>query len=727
MKLQRSESCPRPSLIGKMLLLIFMGVLSAAVLILPATGRATLQGGSVPDATHAPPPPTTRTDNVVDDYFGTKVTDPYRWLEDQNSPETRAWIDKENAYTDSTLTKLPGRETLHARLSQLLKVDSTGLPAERNGRYFFDKRLSDEDQPKIYYRQGVNGKDELLVDPLPMSKDHTTTVDLADISHDGALIVYNVRQGGADEVTPHAFDVDARRDLAEQFPKGLYFGMDITKDKSGVYYTIQTENGPRVYSHRMGTPFSEDHLIFGEGYGREKIIGSSISEDGRYLLLHVIYGSAADRTEVYFKDLAADGPVIPVVNDVIARFQASIAGGRIYIQTNMDAPMEKIVVADLAHPTKENWKTLVPESDSHIEGFSLAGGKVSVLYSHNASSQMRIFDSSGKPVRDITLPSIGTSTTLVGHWDSSESFYLFGSFFIPFRIYRYDLASGTQSIWAESKVPVAADQFTVEQVWFNSKDGTRVPMFVAHKKGLKLDGSNPALLTGYGGFNVSETPYFSSSAVTWMENGGVYADVNLRGGGEFGEKWHQAGMMEKKQNVFDDFIAAAEWLIANHYTNPSRLAARGASNGGLLMGAMATQRPDLFAGIICGFPLLDMLRYQNFLVGKYWVPEYGSSDNAEQFKYIYAYSPYQHVKPGTKYPGVLFVTGDSDTRVAPLHARKMAALMQADAAPGRPILLKYDTQSGHSGGASITKTVDDVTDELNFLLWQVGVTPKQRP
>ncbi|MFZ0821983.1 MAG: prolyl oligopeptidase family serine peptidase, partial [Candidatus Acidiferrales bacterium] len=386
--------------------------------------------------------------------------------------------------------------------------------------------------------------------------------------------------------------------------------------------------------------------------------------------------------------------------------------------------MEKVMVADVANPGKDHWREFVPESDAHIEGTTLVGGKICVNYSRNASSQMRVFGRDAKLVRDVTLPTVGTASPLFGRWASVETFYEFTSFFTPGTAYRYDVNTGEQSVWSKSEVPVNSDQFTAEQVWFNSKDGTRVPMFVAHKKGLKMDGSASALLTGYGGFNVSETPSFSSSAVVWMEQGGVYAVATLRGGGEFGEKWHQAGMMEKKQNVFDDFIGAAEYLIAKNYTSPSKLTIRGGSNGGLLMGAMITQRPDLFAAVVCAFPLLDMLRYQNFLVAKYWVPEYGSAEQEVQFKYIYAYSPYQHVKAGTKYPGVLFITGDSDTRVAPLHARKMAALMQASAGPGRPIFLKYDTEAGHSGGTPVTKQVEDGTDSLMFLLWQTGVSPK---
>jgi prolyl oligopeptidase len=678
-----------------------------------------------PDPMHVAAPPATRTDNAVDDYFGAKVADPYRWLEDQNSPETRAWITSENNYTNSILNRLPGRSVVSARLGQMLKVDATGLPTERNGRYFFSKRRADEDQAKIYFRQGPTGPDQLLVDPLPMSAAHNITVDLANISKDAKVIAYFVRQGGADETTPHFLNVDTRQELPDVFPKALYFSLDFNADQSGLYYSKQSGNGPRIYFHKMGTPAADDKILFGEGYGAEKIIGSSMTDDFQYLVITVLYGSSADKTEVYVKNVAKDGPLQTLVKDIDARFFVSIAGPYAFIETNWNAPMEKVMRADLSNfSARDSWKTVVPESDAHIEGTSLAGGKIGVAYTKNASSLIRIFDVDGKPVRDVALPTVGSASGLSGEWTSSETFYSFTSFFTPGTIYRYDINTGAQSVWYKSEVPVNSDMFAAEQVWFNSKDGTRVPMFVAHKKGLKLDGSAPALLTGYGGFNVSSTPSFSSSAVVWMEQGGVYGVANMRGGGEFGEKWHQAGMMEKKQNVFDDFIGAAEYLVAQHFTNKSRLTIRGGSNGGLLVGAALTQRPDLFAAVVCSFPLLDMLRYQNFLVAKYWVPEYGSSEKEDQFKYIYAYSPYQHVKAGTKYPGVLFVTGDADTRVAPLHARKMAALMQASAAPGRPILLKYDTEAGHSGGTPVSKQVEDATDALIFLLWQAGVTPK---
>ncbi len=645
MKMNSKRKVTR-STFGRQLQIALLLAAMTSVAVLISRGIFAQNAGNMPDPMHVAAPPATRTDNVVDTYFGTKVTDPYRWLEDQNSPGTRAWIAAENTYTDSILKKLPGRSVVSARLGQLLKVDETGLPIERNGRYFFSKRRADEDQDKIYFRQGPTGPDQLLVDPLPMSADHSTTVGLSMISIDATMILYGVRQGGADETVPHVLKVDSKKELPDQFPKARYNGGAFTPDKTGIYYAKQSGKGPRVYYHKMGTAGTEDRIIFGEGYGPEKIIHAGLASDEAHLLIQVRYGASADRTEVYTKDIIHDGPIVPIVTDVNARFQADLGGQQIFIQTNWNAPMEKVMVADVANPGKDHWRELVPESDAHIEEMTLIGGKVCVLYSRNASSQIRVFDVNGKLMRDVTLPTVGTASPLLGRWASGETFYWFTSFFVPGTVYRYDVNTARQSVWSKPEVPVNSDQFTAEQVWFNSKDGTRVPMFVAHKKGLMMDGSAPAILTGYGGFNVSNTPSFDSSAVVWMELGGVYAVATLRGGGEFGEKWHQAGMMEKKQNVFDDFIGAAEYLVASHYTNNSRLAIWGGSNGGLLVGAALTQRPELFAAVLCEFPLLDMLRYQNFLVARYWVPEYGSSEREDQFKYIYAYSPYQHVKTG---------------------------------------------------------------------------------
>jgi prolyl oligopeptidase len=398
------------------------------------------------------------------------------------------------------------------------------------------------------------------------------------------------------------------------------------------------------------------------------------------------------------------------------------------MQTNWQAPNGRVLAVDLKNPARDKWKEVVPAGKTAIQGVSTAGGRLFVRYLENVLPHIRIFDPQGKPQGEIAFPSIGSASGLRGSWDKNEAFFTFTSFVTPPTIYRYDIAKGTREVWAKENVPVASHRFEVKQVKYASKDGTLIPMFLVHKKDIKFDGSSPALLTGYGGFNLSQTPGFSARAALWVEKGGVYALPNLRGGGEFGEDWHKAGMLAKKQNVFDDFIGAAEWLVKNGYTSPSRLAISGGSNGGLLVGAALTQRPDLYAAVVCFYPLLDMVRYHKFLVAGYWVPEYGSGDNPEQFPFIYAYSPYHHVKAGTKYPAVLFVTGDSDTRVAPLHARKMAALLQASNGGDRPILLHYDTKAGHSGGSTpVTKRIEELTDELSFLFAETAVKAAAKP
>ncbi|HEX7285030.1 MAG TPA: prolyl oligopeptidase family serine peptidase [Candidatus Angelobacter sp.] len=668
-----------------------------------------------------PPPPKTVVKNITESIHGVEIIDPYRWLEDQNSSETRAWIDAQNTYSHGILSKVPSRDELERQFSALIKVDAMTSPALRNGRYFFTKRAADQDQSMIYMRRGMEGKDQLLVDPSSFAADHSASVNLGNVSHDASLLVYNVRLGGADEVVPHILNVETGKDLPESFPRARYSGLSFLPDKSGLYYSRVTKEGPRVYFHKLGTPVESDAEIFGKGIGPEKGINVAVNETGHYLVIGINYGSSSNHSEIYLQDLAGKGPIVPVVNDVAAGFVPAMAGDRMFLRTNWNALHGRVLEVDLKSPSdRSKWREVIPQGEAVIEGMSLAGGMIALQVAQNITTRIRLYDPSGKLVREITPPTLGNMSGLNGRWENNEAFFTFSSFHVPATIYRYGVASGKQSVWFQSKVPVQADQYEVKQVWYTSKDGTKIPMFVAHAKGIKLDGNNPTLLTGYGGFNLPQTPGFSPAAATWMARGGVYALANLRGGGEFGEEWHHAGMFEKKQNVFDDFIGAAEWLIKNNYTKPSRLAVMGGSNGGLLVGAMLTQRPDLFGAVLCRFPLLDMVRYDKFLVGSYWVTEYGSADNAEQFKYIYAYSPYQHVKQGTKYPAVLFVTGDSDTRVAPLHARKMTAMVQSSTGSDKPVMLLYDTLAGHSQGASTSKQVGQLVDEFSFLLWQLG-------
>jgi prolyl oligopeptidase len=682
-----------------------------------------LPGAALAQETAAPAkcPPLTPTVHHVEEMYHVALADPYRWLEDQNSPETRAWIAKEDECTAAVLNAVPERDAIEKRLTELMKVDAYSLPIIRPGMYFFSRRGADQELFVTYKRLGLNGADEVLIDPHPLSADHSASASLISLSRDGSLAAYRVRAGGQDEVTVHFMDTSTRQDLPDQLPHGDYFSVAIEPSKKGAYYTLQTPRGTRVFHHLMGTDPSKDEVIFGKEYGRDKILIAQLSDDGRDLLINVVYGSGSQRSDLYCQRLDRGEPIRPLVNDLDSVFSGQMGGGYVFVRTNWKAPNWRIMRVDLDHPDREHWKEVVPESDAAIQSFSPGGGKLLVRYIRNAFSQVKIFDADGAPAGELPLPGIGSVPGISSRWESDEVFFSFESFNVPESIYRYSLPSHAIETWVAPKVPVDSKAYTVEQVWYESKDKTRIPMFLLHKNGLARDGARPTWLTAYGGFDVSLTPEFSASAIAWVDRGGVFAMPNLRGGGEFGEAWHHAGMLEKKQNVFDDFIAAAEWLIANKYTKPQKLAISGASNGGLLVGAALTQRPSLFGAVVCEYPLLDMLRYHLFLQGPFWVPEYGSAADPAQFKYLLAYSPYQNVRAGTKYPAVLFVTGDGDTRVAPLHARKMAALLQSATGSNHPVLLLYDTKSGHSGGRPLNKEIEESTDILSFLHSQLGV------
>ena len=576
---------------------------------------------ALPAQPATPAAPATRRDNVTEILHGVTVVDPYRWLEDQNSPETRAWINAENAYTHSLLDSWPGRAKVEERASQLLRVGSIRVPLEHNGRYFYRRRLADQDLYLIYMRQGLEGKEELLIDPLPMSADHSTNVEPVEASKDGKVLAYLVRQGGADETEIHFMDVDTRRDLPERLPPAVYFEISFLPDRSGVYYSVMAEDGPRVRFHSMGTEVSKDQEVFGKGYGKDKIIVADASEDGRHLVVLVSYGSTGDKSEVWIQDLEKHGPLEEITKGVDARFFPYAGGEQLFLHTNWNAAHGRVLAANWNDPAKEHWREVVPESDASIESVTLAGGKILVSYVQNASSKVKAFRPDGKLAHEVAFPTLGAVGEVWGRWEGHDAFVAFSSFATPTTIFHYDAAHDTQSVWARNSVPVDSDDFEVKQVWFNSKDGTKIPMFLVYKRGLKLDGSAPTLVTGYGGFNVNITPSFSAETILFAERGGMVAHVNMRGGGEFGEQWHRAGMLDKKQNVFDDFIAAAEWLVQNHYTNSSHLAISGGSNGGLLVGAALTQRPDLYQAVVCRYPLLDMLRYQKFMEAQFWVSE----------------------------------------------------------------------------------------------------------
>jgi prolyl oligopeptidase len=658
---------------------------------------------------------------VTDTLHGIAITDPYRWLENQEAPDTRAWLDEQIKFTESALAAVPQRERIRKRLGELMKIDVMNAPTVAGGRYFFSKRRADQNQNVQYVREGLNGSDTVLIDPNPLTPDHTKSALRMDVSLDGKLLAYGFRQGGEDETTLAFMDVDSKKDLPEAFPRARYEGVSITPDRKGVYYARRSPEGPRVYYHVFGTDPAGDKIIFGSDYGPGQFAGCDISIDGRWLMCVAATGSNSDHTEVFVQDLRSKEGLKPIVRGIDARFQPHIGGTTLYMHTNWKAPNNRLIAVDLLNPAQENWKDVVPERKSVLENVGLVGGKLVGNWLENVHTHIEILTTDGKMVRELKLPSLGVAFGPFGRWDSDEAFYGFTSFGQPTTTYRYSMATGAQSVWSQVKMPFDPASVEVKQVWYASKDGTRIPMYIAHKKGVKLDGNNPTILTGYGGFNVSLLPTSGAFSLAWIDMGGVYAQANLRGGGEFGEEWHKAGMLDKRQNVFDDFIAAAEYLIKEKYTRKEKLAIEGGSNGGLLVGAALTQRPDLFQAVICGAPLLDMVRYDKFKVAKFWVPEYGTADDPKQFQVLYKYSPYHHVEKGVKYPAVLFVTGDADTRVDPLHARKMAAMVQAATASGLPVLLRYDTKAGHSGGLPIDRQIENNADELAFLVWQLGM------
>ena len=673
-----------------------------------------------------PSPPPTEAKPFTETVNGVTITDPYRWLEDPKSPATRDWIAAQMKYTEQYLGQVKIRPEIVKRLTDLVRVETYSIPVEAGERYFFNKRLPEENQASIYVRKGLTGADVRLVDATKLSADQNTSVNIADVSKDGSLLVYGVREGGADEESVHLLDVNSGKEATEVLPKARYFSVSLTPDKQGIYYSKFEGKNSQVYLHRVGTTVSDDQHIFGgsfngETFGPMELISAHVSENGRYLIVDVNHGVPPKRVDVYVKDLrSADAPIRPVIHGIDSRFVPLNYGDALYVLTDYQAEKYRIVRVQIADSAPEHWQTIVREGKDPISEFSIVGGKLFATGLHDVITETRIFDLDGKQVGKLTYPGMGAATSVYGREESHEGFYSFQSFNVPPTIYHYDVASAKAEVFAHPKVPFRSDEYEVKQVFLTSKDGTRVPMFIASKKGAKRDGKTPTLMFAYGGFNVNLTPVWNPEYAWWMEQGGFYAQPNLRGGGEYGEAWHKAGMFEKKQNVFDDFFAAAQYLIDNKYTGPQRLAIRGRSNGGLLMGVAMTQHPEMFGAIWCGYPLLDMARFQDFLVGRWWTTEYGSADNPQQFPYLLKYSPYQNVKPGVKYPAIMFNSGDADTRVDPLHARKMTALMQADTGSDRPILLHYETKAGHSAGVSIKQLVDDTADELAFLWNEVS-------
>jgi len=678
-----------------------------------------------------PPPPEVKTLPVTDNYFRKKIVDNYRWLEDAKSPETRAFINQENTYTQRYLDQARIRPQLVDNLTALEQVSKWTIPIQRGDDYFFMKRLAGEGQSSIYVRHGWAGpsstsKDQRLIDPAQFSRDPNTSVHLLDVSRDGTLLAYEVRQGGADEATIHVFNVKTGKTLFDTLPSGLYWSVCFTPDGKGLYYARATRQGTLLNEHILGTFTGQrDKLLFGhkfrgEDLGPNDLIFAYVTDDDRYLVVEIDRGVPARRVDIVFRDLTKPDSYFEVLTwGIDSRFSAIYAKGAWYVMTDYNAPNGCILRADPGI-MPDVWKVIVPQGPDAIQNFSIVGNKLYVQRLKDVKPETSVYTLDGKPAGGIAYDGIGSASAVMGRTTDRYGFYSFESFIMPPTIYRLDTVTGKRDLFAQPKIPFDPSQYDLKQVFFKSKDGTRIPMFIAGKKSLKQDGAERLLMTGYGGFDLSITPTWNPAYAWWLAQGGWFALPNLRGGGEYGEQWHQQAMFAKKQNVFDDFFAAAEYLIANKYTSPQHFAITGRSNGGLLMGAAITQRPDLFSAVVCGYPLLDMLRYQKFEQGSHWITEYGSADNEDQFPYLLKYSPYQNVKPGTPYPAVMFFTGDSDTRVDPLHARKMTALLQSASSSGRPILLHYSLAGGHSSGVGVEQQIQDDADQLTFLWTETG-------
>ena len=708
-----------------------------SVAVLGADGNQLPQGG--------PPPTIIRP--VEETLHGHKIVDNYRWLEDGTTPETQAWVKSELAYTRGMLDPLPGRAGIEKRLTELLSVGSISAPQIAGPYFLYTKREGMQNQPVLYVRQaancgaggGLNEKDRVLLDVNALSTDGTVALDWWYPSEDGRFVAYGTSLSGSEMSTLHVIETATGKILPDAIERARASSVAWMPDNSGFFYTRLPKKGDvaegqemynrHVFYHALtadsGTGPENDRLIFGEGRDPEDWPNISLSEDGHWLLITVSQGWT--KSELFLKDVKSNTPPVRISTGKNFLYSGEPHANAIYVTSNEDAPRYRVFVVNPAKPERDNWREIIPQTDAVLQGVSVAGGKLLASYEKNATSLLKLFTLEGKPLSDIPLPSLGSIFATGSRHDRDDVFYAFHSFAVAPSVYHYDLKTGASTLWGKVDAPIDPTAYDVKQLWYSSKDGTKVPMFVVHKKGLALNGKNPTWLTGYGGFNVSNTPTFSGARYVWLEHGGVFALANLRGGSEFGEDWHRAGMLEKKQNVFDDFIAAAEYLIAEKYTDKDHLAISGGSNGGLLMGAMITQRPDLFRAVVCQVPLLDMLRYQNFQIAKLWIPEYGSAEDPKQFNWLYSYSPYHHVKAGTVYPSTLFMTADTDTRVDPMHAKKMAALMQAEAKNGaskdRPILLRIESKAGHGAGKPVSKQIEEYVDIYSFLFWQLGMEP----
>ena len=676
--------------------------------------------------------PKAKTVDQVDDYHGTKVADPYRWLEDTDSADTKAWVEAENKVTFGYLDKIPYRGAIRDRLLKLWNFERFSAPEKEGTRYFYQHNNGLQNQNVLLVSESLNAEPRVLLDPNTLSADGTVALAGSAISDDGKLMAYGTAASGSDWMEWHVRDVDSGKDLSDDIKWVKFSGASWTKDNKGFFYSRYDEPKEaalresnyfqKLYYHRLGTPQSEDKLIYDRPDNKEMLFGGSVSDDGQYLIITVSEGSSP-KNRLYYKNLSQpDAPVVKLLDDFDAQYNFIDNDGPVFwIHTDLDAPRGRLIAIDTRHPEKPNWKTVVAQGPDKLESVGLVDNLFLLSYLKDARTEVRVHDLTGKFLRNVDLPGIGTAGGFAGKRKDKETFYAFTSFISPTTIYRYIPSEGKSTVFRQPKVDFDPARYETKQVFYHSKDGTRVPMFLTYKKGLKLDGQNPTLLYAYGGFDISLTPAFSVPTIVWLEMGGIYAQPNLRGGGEYGEDWHQAGTKAHKQNVFDDFIAAAEYLISEKYTSTPKLAIRGGSNGGLLIGACLTQRPDLFGATLPHVGVMDMLRFQKFTIGWAWTSDYGSSDNPEDFKYLYAYSPLHNLKPGTKYPPTMIATADHDDRVVPAHSFKFAATMQADQAGTAPVLIRIETKAGHGAGKPISKLIDETADEWAFVAHNLGM------
>ncbi len=677
--------------------------------------------------------PVTAKTNVAELLHGVRVEDPYRWLEDDHAPETKAWVEAQNRVTFAFLERIPERAAIRQRLTQLWNFERYSPPFQRGGRYFFARNDGLQNQSVLFVADSLQAAPRVLLDPNTLSPDGTVALTGAVPSDDGRLLAYGLAVAGSDWQEWRVRDVTSGADLEDVVRWVKFSSASWTPDGRGFFYSRYNEPAPsqalsgvnyfqKLYYHRLGRPQSEDVLVYHRPDQKEWGFQGRVTEDGRYLIITVTQGTDP-KNRVFYKDLhAADAPVVELLNDFDASYNFVDNDGPVFwFHTDLDAPRGRVIAIDTRQPGRAHWREVIPQAAETIQGVSTVNQQFLVHYLKDARSQVKVFNLAGRPVREIELPGLGAASGFAGRRSDTETFYAFTTFNAPATIYRYDALTGVSTVFRRPALAYDPDLYETRQVFYQSRDGTRVPMFISHRKGLRLNGRNPTLLYGYGGFNISLTPSFSVANLVWMELGGVYAQPNLRGGGEYGEEWHQAGTRLRKQNVFDDFMAAAEWLIARRYTSPRHLAIAGGSNGGLLVGACMTQRPELFAAALPAVGVLDMLRFHKFTIGWAWTSDYGSPDDPEEFHALLAYSPYHNLRPGVRYPATLITTADHDDRVVPAHSFKFAARLQECHAGGPPALIRIETRAGHGAGKPTAKLIEEAADRLAFLVAVLGV------